>query len=515
MEGSGEKMMKKIGIVFVVFMFLLCGCRNKSLSDEEIFELIRENNTSEKLKETYQSVYVKDKRNQEVYSVYDSQDRRIYSFFDDRDQVKSVRIEERDFAYCLNEDSSFSQLINMKEEADTWEKISSLIAKMEFQSMEKTDAFYILKARVAKEDLDGYLDDVSDISSIDLDLLVDKNSFTVTSFQNETLNYTNKEKAELPELEIIYNAKDVENESEKILIDHMKKISEYRTCTIITDRKDSETSTITYNVASGDHSGVLLPEDLHINTKKSQIDNETNDNDVTYYVTDSEDDMEEKEHEGEMSADGVYDDDASGFVSLSEYIPDAILEIRYYSTYNFIGERISGYEEPMALLSKEAAKALKQVSDELVKKGYRLKIYDAYRPQSAVDHFVRWSYDIKDSRMKKYFYPELDKAVLFKEGYIAEKSSHTRGSTVDLTIFDMEAGKELDMGSTFDLFAEISHSDYSEISDEQKANRALLRTTMEAHGFAPYAEEWWHFTLKDEPYPNTYFTFPVNSDSIR
>ena len=169
----------------------------------------------------------------------------------------------------------------------------------------------------------------------------------------------------------------------------------------------------------------------------------------------------------------------------------------------------------MALLSKEAAKALKQVSDELVKKGYRLKIYDAYRPQSAVDHFLRWSYDVKDSRMKEYFYPDLDKAVLFKEGYIAEKSSHTRGSTVDLTIFDMESGKELDMGSTFDLFAEISHSDYSEISDEQKANRALLRTTMVAHGFEPYAEEWWHFTLKDEPYPNTYFTFPVNSDSLK
>ena len=507
--------MKKIGIMLLVLMFLLSGCGKKSLSDEEIFELIRENNTSEKLKETYKSIYVKDKRNKEVYSVYDTQDRKVYSFYDDKDQVKSVRIEERDFAYCLNEDSSFSQLINMKEEADIWEKIASLVAKMELQSIEKTDAFYILKARVAKEDLNGYLDDVSDISSVDLDLLVDKNHFTVTSFQNETLNYTNKEKVELPELEIIYNAKEVENESEKILIDHMKKISEYRTCTVITDLKEGGQSSVTYNVASGDHSGVLLPEGLHINAKKSQTDNETKENDVTYYVSDREEDMEEIEHEGQMSADGVYDDDASGFVSLSEYIPDAILEIRYYSTYNFVGERISGYEEPVALLSKEAAKALKQVSDELVKKGYRLKIYDAYRPQSAVDHFVRWSYDIKDSRMKKYFYPDLDKSVLFKEGYIAEKSSHTRGSTIDLTIFDMESGKELDMGSTFDLFAEISHSDYADLSDEQLANRALLKTTMEAHGFEPYAEEWWHFTLKDEPYPNTYFTFPVGSDSIR
>ena len=111
-------------------------------------------------------------------------------------------------------------------------------------------------------------------------------------------------------------------------------------------------------------------------------------------------------------------DDASGFVLLSEAVPDAILEIRYYSTYNFVGTRIDGYEAPVAMLTKEAAKALREVSDELITKGYRLKIYDAYRPQRAVNHFERWAKDLDDTKMKQYFYPELNKDVLFDEGYI-------------------------------------------------------------------------------------------------
>ncbi len=207
--------------------------------------------------------------------------------------------------------------------------------------------------------------------------------------------------------------------------------------------------------------------------------------------------------------------DSSDFVLLSEAVPDAILEIRYYSTYNFVGDRINGYEEPCALLTKEAATALKKASDEVVSKGYRLKIYDAYRPQKAVTHFMNWAKDVSDTRMKKYFYPELDKSVLFDQGYIAEKSGHSRGGTVDLTLFDMNTEKELDMGGTFDYFGELSHPDYKQITAEQYENRMILRDAMLANGFKPLDEEWWHFTLKDEPFPDTYFTFPVSSKSLK
>ncbi|MBR1626730.1 MAG: M15 family metallopeptidase, partial [Bacteroidales bacterium] len=144
-------------------------------------------------------------------------------------------------------------------------------------------------------------------------------------------------------------------------------------------------------------------------------------------------------------------DGSENFVNLTETVPDAILEIRYYSTFNFVGSRIDGYKEPVALLTKQAADALKKVSDDVKQMGYRLKIYDAYRPQKAVDHFVRWSKDDKDTLMKRYFYPNLNKNVLFAQDYIMEKSGHTRGSTVDLTLFDMTTEKEADMGGTFDF----------------------------------------------------------------
>lgn len=205
---------------------------------------------------------------------------------------------------------------------------------------------------------------------------------------------------------------------------------------------------------------------------------------------------------------------SSDFVVLTDIDPDVILEIRYYSTYNFVGDRIDGYEQPTALLTKEAATALKGVSDDLAKKGYRLKIYDAYRPQKAVNHFERWANDTNDDRMREYFYPELDKSVLFDKGYIANYSGHSRGSTVDLTLFDMKTGKEVDMGGTFDYFGERSHPDYKNITDQQYKNRMILREAMMDHGFKPLDEEWWHFTLENEPYPDTYFTFPVNESSV-
>ena len=197
------------------------------------------------------------------------------------------------------------------------------------------------------------------------------------------------------------------------------------------------------------------------------------------------------------------------FVSLTEAVPDAILEIRYFSTYNFVGERIDGYLAPTALMTREAADSLKAVSDDVMRLGYRLKIYDAYRPQCAVDHFVRWAADVADTTMRRYFYPDVDKSLLFEKGYIYEKSGHTRGSTVDLTLFDMTTEKEVDMGGTFDWFGLESHPDYRDITEEQFANRMILRQAMLRHGFNPLDEEWWHFTLKNEPFPDTYFTFPV------
>jgi D-alanyl-D-alanine dipeptidase len=203
-------------------------------------------------------------------------------------------------------------------------------------------------------------------------------------------------------------------------------------------------------------------------------------------------------------------EDSSGFVAITDVVPDVILEIRYYGTYNFVGTRIDGYLAPKAYLTRQAADSLKAVSDDVIKKGYRLKIYDAYRPQCGVDHFVRWAADVADTAMRRYFYPNVDKSRLFELDYIYEKSGHTRGSTVDLTLFDMTTEKEVDMGGTFDWFGEESHPDFTEgITPEQYANRMILRDAMLSHGFKPLDSEWWHFTLKDEPYPDTYFTFPV------
>ena len=221
-------------------------------------------------------------------------------------------------------------------------------------------------------------------------------------------------------------------------------------------------------------------------------------------------------------------EDTSQFVTLTDAVPDAILEIRYYGTYNFVGQRIDGYEQPTALLTRQAAKALKTVSDNVMAQGYRLKIYDAYRPQRGVDHFVRWAANVEDTLMKPYFYPDLDKSVLFEQEYIMEKSGHTRGSTVDLTLFDMQTEKELDMGGTFDWFGPESHPDFSanpetgestgdnsksptgrSITEEQFRHRMILRKAMLEGGFKALDSEWWHFTLRDEPFPDTYFTFPV------
>ena len=207
--------------------------------------------------------------------------------------------------------------------------------------------------------------------------------------------------------------------------------------------------------------------------------------------------------------------DPSGFVLLADFVPGIVQEIRYYSTYNFIGERIDGYEEPVALLTIEAARALKSAANELNVMGYRIKVFDAYRPATAVKQFILWGIEDEDVRMKPYFYPELTKAEVFERGYIAKRSSHSRGSAIDLTLIDMKSGKEVDMGGPFDLFSEVSHPDYRGITDEQYANRMMLQKVMARNGFDTLDCEWWHFVLHDEPYPDTYFEFPVSAAYLR
>lgn len=201
-----------------------------------------------------------------------------------------------------------------------------------------------------------------------------------------------------------------------------------------------------------------------------------------------------------------------GFVYVHDVIETVQYDIRYYGEDNFVGTRIDGYLAPVALLTEEAAAALKVAADILEEQGYYIKIYDAYRPQRAVDHFVRWAQDVGDTKMKAKYYPGLDKSQLFPLGYIAEKSGHSRGSVVDLTLVDMATGEELDMGSGFDFFGDISNHGTDLITPEQERNRNILRDAMVAAGFEIYPEEWWHYLLKDEPYPDTYFDFEVRDD---
>ena len=197
------------------------------------------------------------------------------------------------------------------------------------------------------------------------------------------------------------------------------------------------------------------------------------------------------------------------FVDISKYIPNLILDVRYNGDYNFVGTKIDGYNAPKVYLTLEACNSLFKVNEEINKLGYQLKIYDGYRPQSAVEHFIRWAKDIDDIKMKDIFYPDIDKKDLFIKGYIAEKSSHSRGSTVDLTIFDTKNNMDLDMGGYFDYFGQSSSSDYTNLNTVQLSNRKLLKDTMEKYGFKHLNEEWWHYTLINEPYKDTYFDFDI------
>jgi len=190
-------------------------------------------------------------------------------------------------------------------------------------------------------------------------------------------------------------------------------------------------------------------------------------------------------------------------------ISDLVVEPRYFTAHNFVGEPIEGYHKPELYLSPQAFEALQKAQRYFLEKGYQLKVFDAYRPQMAVDHFVRWSKDLNDTVTKSTYYPAVPKDQLFAQGYIAEKSGHSRASTVDLTLVDLATGKELDMGTPFDFFGPESWPSSKAVSEVQYQNRQILRQGMVAHGFKPLPTEWWHFTLEAEPFPNTYFNFPI------
>ena len=198
------------------------------------------------------------------------------------------------------------------------------------------------------------------------------------------------------------------------------------------------------------------------------------------------------------------------FIDLKEIMPNLRSDLRYYGDNNFVGQSIPGYNAPKCYLSKDAAYALKKVQDELERLGFGLLIYDAYRPQSATDHFVKWAEDETDTAMKMQYYPNIDKKDLFAKGYISVKSGHSRGSTVDLTIVSLKTKQILNMGSPYDLFDEVSNMDHTAtITKNQHSLRMLLKRRMEKHGWKSNPQEWWHFTLENEPFPNTYFDFPI------
>ncbi|WP_237324864.1 M15 family metallopeptidase [Streptomyces sp. CBMAI 2042] len=242
---------------------------------------------------------------------------------------------------------------------------------------------------------------------------------------------------------------------------------------------------------------------------------------------------------GSASADARSEPKApEGFVTLRSVDPTIIQEMRYTTAHTFLGERVDGYRQPVCILTRPAARALHLAQKRLLRQGYALKVYDCYRPQRAVDHFVRWAKDLDDQSMKGEFYPLVDKSRLFEDGYIAEKSGHSRGSTVDLTLVRLPAlptrpyrpGERLtpcfapkgerfpdnsvDMGTGYDCFDTLSHTDAPRIQGVQRANRQLLKRTLTEVGFVNLPEEWWHFTHKPELFPDTYFDFPIDRRAV-
>jgi D-alanyl-D-alanine dipeptidase len=210
-----------------------------------------------------------------------------------------------------------------------------------------------------------------------------------------------------------------------------------------------------------------------------------------------------------MPASAMAQQRPAAFVDAATVVPGLIVEMRYLTPHNFVGTPIDGYEKPVCYLTRQAATALASVAKELEGRGLVVKAFDCYRPTRAVAHFVRWARDLADTKMKAEFYPSVDKSTLFRDGYIASRSGHSRGSTIDMSLARKSDGKELDMGTPFDFFSTTSWPSDRRVSTEAQQNRKLLSDVMRRHGFDAYNKEWWHFTLKNEPFRDTYFDFPV------
>lgn len=198
----------------------------------------------------------------------------------------------------------------------------------------------------------------------------------------------------------------------------------------------------------------------------------------------------------------------ASFVDAAVVVPGLIVDMRYAGSHNFVGRPIDGYAAPRCLLTRAAANALAEVARDLKPRGLVLKVFDCYRPTRAVLDFVRWARDLRDRKMKAEFYPAVEKRTLFRDGYIATQSGHSRGSTMDLTLAKAN-GAELDMGTHFDFFSPKSWTADRGVSAQAHDDRMLLAGAMARRGFRGYFREWWHFTLRGEPFPHTYFDFPV------
>ena len=198
-----------------------------------------------------------------------------------------------------------------------------------------------------------------------------------------------------------------------------------------------------------------------------------------------------------------------GFIKLYDIDSTIIVDLKYNTKSNFTGKIVRGYKSNTVILSNEASIALINAQNDFKKLGYSLIVFDAYRPQSAVDFFFEWSKDLNDTINKNSYYPNINKSQLFAQGYIAKKSGHSRGSTVDVSLVDLSTMKQIDMGSIYDYFGIQSSTFYPNISDSQKNNRMILYNIMINNGFKNYSKEWWHFTLENEPFQE-YFDFLVD-----
>ena len=517
--------MKRLILIVLMMLFMVSGCSSNTISDEELFNTIKQANMLDVIKKLDSVGMSANELNKEAYSIYSDSISSHYTTYTDEDAIKTTEVNIKDYKYGIDEKGDFYTKINLTGNLDRYEELLDMkLNRFEPVKIDKNGVNTVVVTNVKKEFINEFINKYNlgnDVDKIETTFILDKETQRIL-YRTDVVYYTteNKEKTTTAEYEYRYNEANPEKEMRDAMDLHFEKADAYRLIKVVSDPGATIEQLATFKAPIGDRVDLLMKQGYKIDMEKSTRSDTSNSNDLDFYVVNDANaslvvKQEEKQEEKKEESKTTKENDASGFVLLGEVIPDAIMEIRYYSTYNFVGKRIDGYLEPVAILTKEAAEALKKVSDELVSKGYRLKIYDAYRPSKAVDHFVRWSKDLSDAKMKDYFYPELDKSVLFEQKYILEKSGHSRGSTVDLTLFDMKTEKEVDMGGTFDYFGELSHPDYKDISTEQYANRMLLRETMLKYGFKPLEEEWWHFTLDNEPYPDTYFNFDVSSDSIK